>query len=152
MVPKAVIHLLQHLDHEAPLLILAGIKYLIDEPDLQHLLRRNALAHDQRFVGLADAKPLYEATAGSAFGDETEGREGCEEEGVRSCVYEVAEGDEGGGETDGGAVEGGDEDLGVGVEGVGDVEVVRYEGLEGFAVNVGGGWEGFGDGDVGAAV
>jgi hypothetical protein len=152
MIPKAIIHLPQHLGHEPPLLILTSIDDLVDESNLQHLLRRNPLAHDQRFVGLADPKPLDEATAGAAFGDEAEGCEGCEEEGVRGCVDEVAEGDEGGGETDGGTVEGGDEDFGVGVEGVCDVEVVRYEGLECFAADVGGGWEGFGDGDVGAAV
>ena len=38
---------------------------------------------------------------------------------MRGAVYEIAEGDERGGETDCGAVESGDEDFGVRVEGVG---------------------------------
>lgn len=49
---------------------------------------------------------------------------------MRSCVDEVREGDEGGGEADGGAVECHDEDLGVGVEGAGDVDVVGDEAAE----------------------
>ena len=57
---------------------------------------------------------------------------------MRGRVDEVAEGDEGGGETDGGTIEGGDEDFRVGVEGAGDFEVVGYEVFEGFATDVGG--------------
>lgn len=44
---------------------------------------------------------------------------------MRHGVDEVAEGDEGCGETDRWAIEGGDQDLWMGVKGVGDVEVVR---------------------------
>lgn len=46
---------------------------------------------------------------------------------MRGGVDEVREGDEGGGEADGGAVQGRDEDFGVCVECVCDVEVVGYE-------------------------
>ena len=69
---------------------------------------------------------------------------------MRGCVDEVGEGDEGGGEADGRAVERGDEDFGVRVEGVRYFEVVGYEGLEGFAAGVGV-WGGGAGGDVGAA-
>ena len=49
---------------------------------------------------------------------------------MRRGVDEIGEGDQRGGETDGGPVERGDEDLGVCVEGVRDVEVVADEGSE----------------------
>ncbi len=38
------------------------------------------------------------------------------------------------------------------VEGIGDFEVVGYEGLECLASDVSGSWEGLGDGDIGATV
>jgi hypothetical protein len=94
---------------------------------------------------------------------------------VRRRVDEVGEGDERGGEADHGPVERRDQDLGVRVEGLGDVEVEGDEGLEpefvgggGFCGGLGGGlvWVGdmyvltrfllvgggAGDGDVGTAV
>lgn len=46
------------------------------------------------------------------------------------AVDEVGVGDEGGGEADDGPVEAHDEDLGVGVEGLGDVQVQGDEGPE----------------------
>lgn len=55
---------------------------------------------------------------------------------MRGTVDEVAEGGDGGGEADGRAVERADEEFGVRVEGVGDVEVVGYEGLEPGAADV----------------
>ena len=70
---------------------------------------------------------------------------------MRSAVDEVGEGDEGGGEADGGAVESRDEDLRVRVEGVCDVEVVGDEGAEPVFAEVGAFGEGAGDADVGAA-
>ena len=70
---------------------------------------------------------------------------------MRGCVDEVGEGDEGGGEADGGAVESGDEDFGVRVEGVCYFEVVGDEVFEGVAADVDVGGEGAGDCYVGAA-
>lgn len=67
------------------------------------------------------------------------------------AVYEVGEGDEGGGETDGGAVEGCDKDFWVRVEGIGYLEITGDEVPEGFAADVGVGGEGAGDLDIGAA-
>lgn len=58
---------------------------------------------------------------------------------MRRGVDKVGEGDESGGEADGGPVERGDEDLGVRVEGVCDVEVVGDEGFEPHLALVGGG-------------
>lgn len=71
------------------------------------------------------------------------------------CVDEVGVGYQGGGEADGGAVESGYEDLRVGVEGVGVVQVVSDEGgSELFAgrggVFVIGAWAG--GGDIGASI
>lgn len=58
---------------------------------------------------------------------------------MRGGINKIREGDEGGGEADGRAVEGGDEDFGVRVEGVCDVEVVGYEAAEDlFAHGLGG--------------
>lgn len=70
-------------------------------------------------------------------------------------VDEVRMGDEGGGEADGGAVEGCDEDFGVRVEGLGDVEVVGEEGAEPVLAGVfggGGGWVRGGGGGEGGDV
>jgi hypothetical protein len=72
---------------------------------------------------------------------------------VRERVDEVGEGDEGGGEADCRAVERGDEDLGVRVEGVRDVQVIGDEGFEpGLALVDGGGVFCAAKGDVCAAV
>ena len=49
---------------------------------------------------------------------------------MRSGVDEIRECDEGGGKADGGAVQSRDEDLGVCVEGLCDVEIVGDEALE----------------------
>lgn len=70
---------------------------------------------------------------------------------MRGGVDEVGEGDEGGGEADGGAVESGDEDFRVGVEGVCYFEVVGDEVFERVAPDVDVGGEGAGDCYVGAA-
>lgn len=40
------------------------------------------LAHDQSFVGFANSHASREGERGTAFGDEGEGREGCEDVGV----------------------------------------------------------------------
>lgn len=69
---------------------------------------------------------------------------------MRRRVNEVGEGDEGGGETDDGAVERGDEDLGMRVEGVGDVEVAGDEVLEPVLARGVSACAGRADGDVGA--
>ena len=50
---------------------------------------------------------------------------------MRGRVYEIGVCGERGGETDCGAVEGGDQDLGVRVEGVGYVQVLGDAGVEG---------------------
>lgn len=69
---------------------------------------------------------------------------------MRGSVDEVGEGDEGGAEADGGAVERGDEDFRVRVEGVCDFEVVGHEAAEPVAARVGVGGEVAGHGYVGA--
>lgn len=67
------------------------------------------------------------------------------------CVDEVGETSKGSGEANGGTVEGDDKNLGVCVEGIGDVEVVGYEAGEEMAVNVSS-WRSItAEGDVGAA-
>jgi hypothetical protein len=58
---------------------------------------------------------------------------------VGCCVNEVGEGDEGGGEANCGPVEGCYEDFGVGVEGVGYVQVVGDEALQPLLALVDGG-------------
>lgn len=133
--------------------IAAHVKDGINEARVQQLVAGNLLAHDERFVGFCDAEAAYEAEGGITFCDEAERGKRGEEEGVWGGVDEVGEGDEGGGEADGGAVERGHEDVGVRVEGVGDVEVVGDKGLEPHLALVKGGCVGLGaKGYVGAAV
>jgi hypothetical protein len=151
MLAKPVVDLLQHQLQELLLLIRLGVKDLVHEPALDQLVGGDALAHDQRLVGLGDAHPLHEAPARAALGDEAEGGEGGQDESVRGGVDEVREADEGGGEAYGRAVEGCDEDFGVRVEGLGGVNVVGDEGGEPLLVEVAA-FVFATDGDVGAAI
>lgn len=150
MAPKALRDLLDHGGQEPLMLILARVEDPVDEPRLQQLLRADPLAHDERLVRLADAQAPHERVAGPAFGHQPERGEGREEEGVRGAVDEVRVRDQGGRETDDGPVERRDEDLGVRVEGVGDLEVVGDEVAQGLAADVGVWGGGAADGDVGA--
>lgn len=68
-------------------------------------------------------------------------------------VDEVGEGNEGSGQADDRPIEADDEDLGVGGEGVGDVEIEGCEGLEPVPVYVGAAcWRAFGEGNVGTSI
>ncbi len=73
---------------------------------------------------------MYKGDGGTAFGNETEGRERCEEEGGGSTVDEVGKGDEGSGEAYRWSIEGGDENFRVGVKCVGYIEVVGDKGFK----------------------
>lgn len=130
---QPLLHLLQRQLQE-PLGVLGSARGrgddLVHEPGRHELFARDALAHDEGLVGLGDAEAFDEGAGGAAFGDEAEGGEGREKEGVRGGVDEVRVGDQRGGEADGGAVQGDDEDLRVGVEGPGQVDVVGDEGAE----------------------
>lgn len=70
---------------------------------------------------------------------------------MRGGVDEVGEADEGGTQADCGPVESGHEDLGVGVKGLGDVQVVGDERLEPLLVGVDAGLGSAGDGDISTA-
>lgn len=113
MLTQPLINLLQHQPPELLILTLLHIKDGIDEPALLQLIGREALAHDQRLIGLGDAEAVDECAGGTALCDEAEGGEGGQEEGARCTVDEVGKGGQGGGEADDGAVEAEDEDLGV---------------------------------------
>jgi hypothetical protein len=95
--PKPLIDFLQHLLYELPIRIhilrVNTRNDLINETNLHHFLRADTLGHDERLVGLGDAETLDECGTGASFGDETEGAERREEEGVGHGVYEVREGD-----------------------------------------------------------
>ena len=151
MLAKSVVNLLEHQLQELLLLVRLRVEDLVDETALDQLVGGNALAHDQRLVGLGDSHPLNEAPAGATLGYEAEGGEGGQDEGVRGGVNEVGEADEGGGEAYGGTVEGCDEDFGVGVEGLGGVDVVGDESGEPLLVEVAA-FVFATDGDVGAAI
>lgn len=70
-----------------------------------------------------------------------------------SGVDEVRHADQRGRDPNDGAIEGGDEDFAVGVEGLGEVEVVGGEGLEGLFEEVFLGARALaGGGDVGASI
>jgi len=151
VVPETLIDLLQHFGEKFLLLVFPSLKHLIHETNLQHILSRDPLAHNQRLVRFTDTKPLNESPTGASFGDKTKRCEWCEEKGVGRCVDEVAEGDERGGKTDCGAIESGDEDLGVRVEGIGYVEVAGYEVFDRFAAELGWCKLGSGSCDIGAS-
>lgn len=68
---------------------------------------------------------------------------------MRGGIDKVGERDQGGGEADSGAIECGDEDFGVGVERVGDVDVVGDKSFEPVAARVFVCGLGVADGDVG---
>lgn len=151
MIAQPLLDLPQHLRQKTLLAPFLHRKDLIDEPRRKHLLRCDALTHDQRLISLTDPQPLHESVAGPAFRHQTKRREGRKEEGGGRAVYEIAEGDEGRGEADYGPVERGDEDFRVGVEGVCDFEVVGDEGGEPLAAGGGAGGGGAADCYVGAA-
>ena len=128
----AILNLLKYSLQESLRIVIAPasrLDNLVHVPRRNQVLNRNPLAHNQRFVRLGNTQPLDERAARAALGHETQGRERGEQEGVRGRVDEVSERSEGGGETDGGPVHGDDEDLGVRVEGVREVEVVDHEAL-----------------------
>jgi hypothetical protein len=72
---KTIINLLKHLLQEPiRILLLSRLRSnnLIHKPSRNKLFTGNALAHDERFIRLSDAKTLDEGTTSAAFSDETE--------------------------------------------------------------------------------
>lgn len=106
------------------ILRLHGGENTIHESGLEEFGGGDLFAEKEGLVGFGDAEARDEGGGGAAFGGETEGGERCKEVGGLEAVDEVGVGDESGRETNCGAVERGDEDLGVLVEGAGDIEVV----------------------------
>lgn len=136
---QTIIHLLKHLLQEPiGVLLLPRLRgdNLIHETSRNELLTGNALAHDERLVGLRNTETLDEGAAGAALGDKTERRERRQEERVRSSVDEICMGHERSGETDRRSVQGDDKDLRVVVEAAGDVGVVGDESLHQLATNI----------------
>lgn len=143
----------QDLAHEgvvAAALLVVARKYLVHVAGGEKLVGGDAPAHDEGLVGLGEAEALHEGAGGAALGDEPEGREGRQQEGVRGRVDEVGEGRQRRREADCRPVERRDEDLGVAVEGAREVQVVGDEGAEPVLVWVRG-WRVGPYGDVGAA-
>jgi hypothetical protein len=136
VIAELIIDLLQHKTQELLLLIRLSVEDLVDEAALDELRRSDSLGHDERFVRFGDSHPLHEASACATLGDETQTGEGSEDEGVWGCVDEVGEADESRAQADGRAIESGHEDLGMGVEGLRDVEIVCHEGLKPLLVRV----------------
>ena len=134
---ESLVDFLEHQLSEPGVLALARLEDAVDEATLLQLASGNALAHDESLIALGYAQTLDQGARGTALGDEAERREGREEEGVGRAVDEVGEGDEGRREADDGPVEADDEDLGVGVEGLGDVEVEGDEALQPVLVKIG---------------
>lgn len=124
---KAVLDLLENQAAELLVLALLAVKNLIHKSRMKQLLGCDTLAHDQCLVSLGDPHSLDERPGCEALRHEADAGERGEEEGVGDTVHEIRERDQGSGQADGGAIEGRDEDLGVGVESMRDVEVVRHE-------------------------
>lgn len=147
---QPLIDLMQHPGTKLRIAALAG-ENLIDKARGLELVRGDAAAHEQGLVGLGIAEAQDQGARGAAFGDEADGAEGGEQKGRGRGVDEVGVGDEGGGEADDGAVEADDEDFGVRVKGLRDVEVEGDKGAQPELADVGGGvGVGARDGDVGA--
>lgn len=121
---QPLVHLREDLLQE--LFVVAGLRIenLVHVTYVHQFLNRKPLAHDQRLVRLGDAQPLHKSARGAALSHQAQTRKRREEERVGRRVDEVGEGGDGGREADGGAVQGGDEDLGMRIEGMGDVQVV----------------------------
>jgi len=131
MLAQPLIHLPQHLREKLLTGVLPpDVKHLVHKPHLHQLLARNPLAHDQRLVRLGYAQALHEANRRIALRHQPQRRERGKQKRMRRGVNKVRERDERGAQADGGAVQGGDEDLGVRVEGVRDVQVVSDEAAE----------------------
>lgn len=152
MVPQPLVDLVQHPGPEGGIVALFEGEDFIHEAAVLEVSGGEALAHDEGLICLRGTEAVNHSARGAALCDEADGGEGSEQEGVGHGVDEIGKGDEGGGEANDGAVEADDEDLGVGGEGVGDVEVEGGKGGEPEAMGVLGGVGGVsGDADVGAA-
>lgn len=131
-----VINLSQHSVQELGVSLLE-VEDLVDVAGLDKVINSNALGHDERLVGLCYAETGDKAHGSTALGDKADGGEWSQEEGVGDGVDEVGETGQSSGETDCWAIESSDEDLWVGVEGLGNVEVVGDEAGQEVTVNVG---------------
>lgn len=127
---QPLLHLPQHQAPEPLVLPRRRLEDGVDEPGLPQLRGADPLAHEQRLVGPGGPEPLDQRPGGAPLGDEAEGAEGREEEGVRGAVDEVRVRDQGGGEPDHRPVQSDDEDLGVRVEGLCDVQVEGDKGAK----------------------
>lgn len=97
MIPESITDFLHHLRHKFGVEVLrlgiAHVKNLVYEARLHKLINCDALAHDECLIRFANTQTAYETNGRVAFSNEAEGREGCQEEGMRRGVDEVAEGD-----------------------------------------------------------
>jgi len=147
--------LLNLLQNKSLKLVRLPLSYLLKAlghvPRLHQFLLRDPLAHDQCLVSLGKSKTLDKTAGGAAFGYQPERREGGEQESGGDAINKVGEGYKGGGKTDDGPVQTDDQDLGVRVEGLGDVEVVGDEVAQPVVVDgvLGGEVVGLGDARVG---
>lgn len=145
MTPQPLFYLFQHFTQK-PLRIglLPGWRgnNFVNEPRALELGTCYPLAHYESFICFGDAHSFDEGAACAALGDEAERGERGKQECMRSRIDEICKGDKGRGKPDDGAVKRDDEDLGVRVEGAGDVDVVGDEAAEDVAA--GGGGEGTG--------
>jgi hypothetical protein len=136
MTSQPLLNLLQHGFQKFGTILTPHVDDFVHEACLHQLLACDSLRHDQRLVGFAYPEPPHKSDRRIAFCNKTERGERREKEGMWRSVDEVREGDQRGGETDCGAVERGDKDLGVRVERMGYVEVVGDEVFEPVAARV----------------
>jgi hypothetical protein len=130
MVAHAIVNLGQDSLEEVGALVLAKVEDLVDVANMQQLLARQALAHDESLVGLADAESLHKTNGRIALGNQPERRKWRQQIGVWRGVDKVGKASERSGESNGRAVQGNDKNLGMGVECVGNVKIVGNKGLE----------------------
>lgn len=133
VVAQLVVNLGQDKLLEPDVVVLGALelgKDLVDEAGLQQLVGGDAAAHEQGLVGLANAEALHQGARRAALCDQAKGRKRRQQKGRRRGVDEVGKGNERGRQADDGPVEPHDQDLGVRIEGLSDVEVEGHKALQ----------------------
>lgn len=130
MASQPLIHLLQHLLQELGRVLAPHINNLIHKPSMHQLLTRNPLTHNQRLVRLANAQPLHKSNTRISLRHQTERGKRREQKGMWRRVNEIRMRDERSGQAYSRAVQRGNEDLGMCVESMCDVQIINGEGFE----------------------
>lgn len=124
--PEPLVDLVEDQLSELVVLTSGRVKDAVDKASREQLVGGNALAHDERLVGFGIPQAQDQRATGTALGHKPNRAKGREQKGVWRAVNEVGVGNKGGGEPYDGPVEANDEDFGMCVESLRDVQVEGY--------------------------